>query len=77
MLRVRNELKNRGVEDIQICPVNGLNDFSQAIRTIYPQTIVTTLHCHTKYAIAHSYVCDKDMKEFMRDGKRGISTIYP
>ena len=65
-----NELKNRGVEDIRICSVDGFNGFLQVILTVYPQKIVHQIYNSTRY------VSDKDMKEFMRDAK-GISSIYP
>ncbi len=37
-LRVLNELKNRGVEDILIAVVDGLKGFPDAIQAVYPDT---------------------------------------
>lgn len=37
-LSIMNGLKNRGVEDILIACVDGLNGFSQAIEAVYPKT---------------------------------------
>ncbi len=45
-LRVLNELKNRGVEDILIAVVDGLKGFPDAIGVAYPDTIVQTCIVH-------------------------------
>lgn len=45
-LRVMNELKNRGVEDILIGVVDGLKGFPEAINAVFPQTIVQTCIVH-------------------------------
>jgi putative transposase len=45
-LRVLNELKNRGVEDILIAIVDGLKGFPEAIAAAYPETIVQTCIVH-------------------------------
>ncbi len=37
-LRVMNELKTRGVEDILIAVVDGLKGFPEAINAVFPQT---------------------------------------
>ena len=37
-LRVMNELKNRGVEDILIAVVDGLKGFPEAITAVFPET---------------------------------------
>ena len=42
-LSVLNGLKNRGVEDILIVCVDGLNGFLQAIEAVYPEAEVR--HC--------------------------------
>ena len=36
-LSIMNGLKNRGVEDIPIACVDGLNGFPQAIEAVYPK----------------------------------------
>ena len=41
-LRVMNELKNRGVEDILITVVDGLKGFPEAINAVFPQALVQT-----------------------------------
>ena len=45
-LRVMNELKNRGVEDILIAGVDGLKGFPEAIETVFPKTAVQTCIVH-------------------------------
>jgi len=46
-LRVMNELKNRGVEDVLIAVVDGLKGFPEAITAVFPQTTVQTCIVHT------------------------------
>ena len=45
-LRVMNEIKNRGIEDILIAVVDGLKGFPEAINAVYPRTIVQTCIVH-------------------------------
>lgn len=45
-LRVMNELKNRGVNDILIAVVDGLKGFPDAINAVFPETIVQTCIVH-------------------------------
>jgi len=45
-LRVNNELKNRGVNDILIAVVDGLKGFPEAIEAVFPQTVVQTCIVH-------------------------------
>lgn len=45
-LRVMNELKNRGVDDILIAIVDGLKGFPEAINAVFPHTIVQTCIVH-------------------------------
>ena len=41
-LRVMNELKNRGVEDILLAVVDGLKGFPDAISAVFPEAVVQT-----------------------------------
>ncbi len=67
-LTVLTELQNRGVEDILIACVDGLNGFPEAIASIFPQT-------ETQLCIIHQirnsmkYVASKNQKAFMVDLK--------
>lgn len=45
-LSVLTELKNRGVQDIFYCCVDGLKGFEEAILTVFPQTIVQQCIVH-------------------------------
>lgn len=45
-LRVLNELKNRGVEDILLAVVDGLKGFPEAIAAAFPETSVQTCIVH-------------------------------
>ena len=60
-LRVMNELKNRGVEDILIAVVDGLKGFPEAIRAVFPEVTVQTCIVHL---LRHSldFVSYKDRK---------------
>jgi putative transposase len=60
-LRVMNELKNRGVEDLLIAVVDGLKGFPEAITAVFPQATVQTCIVHL---LRHSlnFVSWKDRK---------------
>ncbi len=67
-LSVLTQLQNRGVKDIFICCVDGLKGFSEAIESVFPETI-------TQLCIVHQirnslrYVASKDKKEVAKDLK--------
>ena len=60
-LRVMNELKNRGVEDVLIAFVDGLKGFPEAITAVFPHATVQTCIVHL---LRHSldFVSWKDRK---------------
>ena len=60
-LRVMNELRNRGVEDILLAVVDGLKGFPGAIRAVFPEAVVQTCIVHL---LRHSldFVSWKDRK---------------
>ena len=45
-MQVLGELKQRGVQDILICCVDGLTGFPEAIEAIFPKTTVQTCIVH-------------------------------
>ena len=45
-LRVMNELRNRGVEDIMLAVVDGLKGFPDAITAVFPEAMVQTCIVH-------------------------------
>ena len=68
-LSIATELKNRGVEDILIASVDGLKGFSEAINSVFTQTIVQRCIIHQiRYSM--KYVGSKYQKEFMADLKK-------
>jgi len=67
-LSVVTDLKNRGVEDILIASVDGLKGFSEAINSVFPQTVVQRCIIHQiRYSM--KYIGSKYQKEFMADLK--------
>ena len=68
-LKVCNELKNRGVQDILIACIDGLNGFSDAIHTVFPQTRIQLCVIH-QIRNTVKYVSYKDQKAFMSDLKK-------
>jgi transposase-like protein len=70
-LKVMNELKVRGVNDILIAVVDGLKGFPEAITTVFPQTLVQTCIVHLiRNSLA--FVTWKDRKTIMPS----IKAIY-
>jgi putative transposase len=67
-LKVLNELKNRGVEDILIAVVDGLKGFPEAIAASFPRTIVQTCIIHLIRS-SLAFVSWKDRKAIMPDLK--------
>lgn len=45
-MKVFNELKNRGLDDILIAVVDGLRGFPEAIEAVYPQAQIQTCIVH-------------------------------
>lgn len=68
-MKVCNELKNRGVQDILIACIDGLKGFPDAIHTIFPETRIQLCIIH-QIRNTLKYVAYKDQKAFMRDLKR-------
>ena len=70
-LRVVNELKTRGAQDILIAVVDGLKGFPEAINAVFPQTVVQTCIVHL---ICHSmdFASWKDRKNVAQ----ALRTVY-
>ena len=75
-LRVVNELKTRGVQDILIAVVDGLKGFPEAINAVFPQTIVQTCIVHL---IRHSmdFASWKDRKSLAQGAARTVYRLRP
>jgi putative transposase len=67
-MQVLTDLKQRGVQDILICCVDGLKGFPEAIEAIFPNTVVQTCVVHL---IRHSlkYVPRREREQVARDLK--------
>ena len=67
-LKIMNELKNRGVQDVLIAVVDGLKGFPDAINTVFPKTQVQTCIVHlVRYSL--NFVCWRDRKDVAKDLK--------
>lgn len=62
------DLRNRGVKDILIACVDGLNGFEEAIRAMYPMTEVQRCIVH-QIRNSTRYVNYKDRRQFCKDMK--------
>lgn len=73
-LRVINELKNRGVEDIFIACVDGLKGFPEAINAVFPKTDIQLCIVHM---VRNSlrFVPWKNKKEVVADLKRVYGAV--
>ncbi|WFT90973.1 IS256 family transposase [Rhizobium leguminosarum] len=67
-LRVMNEMKNRGVEDILIAVVDGLKGFPDAINAVFAQTTVQTCIVHL-LRNSLDFASWKDRKDLARELK--------
>jgi putative transposase len=70
-LRVMNELKNRGVEDILIAVVDGLKGFPEAINAVFADTTVQTCIVHL-LRNSLDFASWKDRKDLARE----LKSIY-
>src|ERR1017187_1436400 len=67
-MQVLTDLKTRGVRDILICCVDGLNGFPDAIEAIFPKTTVQTCIVHLIRA-SMKYVPRREREQVTRDLK--------
>ncbi len=70
-LRVMNELKNRGVDDIMLAVVDGLKGFPDAITAVFPEATVQTCIVHL-LRNSMNFVSWKDRKPLAA----GVKSIY-
>ena len=70
-LGVLTELKNRGVDDVFICCVDGLTGFAEAIESVYPEAIVQLCIVHM-VRNSLKFVSWKNRKAVAKD----LKTIY-
>lgn len=70
-LGLLNELKNRGVQDVLIFAIDGLNGFNQAIEAVYPNAEIQRCIVH-QIRSSLRYVSWKDRKAVAKD----LKTVY-
>ena len=70
-LTLLNELKNRGVEDVLMFVIDGLNGFNQAIEAVYPKAEIQRCIVH-QIRSSLRYVSWKDRKAVSND----LKTVY-
>lgn len=69
-MSVLTDLKVRGVEDILVTVTDNLNDFTETIKIVFPEST-------TQICVVHQirkYVVWKDMKEFTDDMKENYTS---
>lgn len=70
-LKVMNEMKNRGLDDILIAVVDGLKGFPEAINAVFPKCLVQTCIVHlVRYSL--NFCSYKDKKQVASD----LKTVY-
>lgn len=67
-LSVLTDLQNRGVKDILIACIDGLKGFPDAIKSVFPNTIIQLCVIH-QIRNSRKYISYKHQKEFVRDLK--------
>ena len=67
-LGVLNELKSRGIKDVYLFCVDGLNGFREAIAAVYPKAGIQRCIIH-QIRSSSRFVSYKDLKTFMADLK--------
>ncbi len=70
-LSVLTDLQNRGVKDVLIACCDNLSGFSEAIKSIYPQTIIQKCVVH-QIRNSLKYILSKDQKVFLTE----LKTVY-
>lgn len=68
-LAVLTEMRNRGVQDILICSVDGLKGFPEAIESVFPEAEIQLCVIH-QIRNSLRYISYKHHKEFMHDLKQ-------
>jgi len=70
-LSILNEIKNRGVEDVLIFSIDGLNGFNEAIKAVYPKAEIQRCVVH-QIRNSLKFVSYKDKKNIAKD----LKSIY-
>jgi transposase-like protein len=70
-LTILNDIRNRGVEDVLIFAIDGLNGFNNAIQAVYPKAEIQRCIVH-QIRNSLKFVSWKDRKEIAKD----LKSIY-
>jgi len=70
-LSILNEIKNRGVDDVLIFSIDGLNGFNEAIKAVYPKAEIQRCVVH-QIRNSLKFVSYKDRREIAKD----LKSIY-
>jgi len=70
-LSILNEIKNRGVDDILIFSIDGLNGFNEAIKAVYSKAEIQRCVVH-QIRNSLKFVSYKDRREIAKD----LKSIY-
>jgi len=73
-LTVLNDIKKRGIEDILIFAIDGLNGFNEAIKAVYPKAEIQRCIVH-QIRSSLKFVSWKDRKEVAKDLKAVYSAL--
>jgi putative transposase len=73
-LQVLTELKQRGVQDVLVCCVDGLTGFPEAIEAVYPETWVQTCLVH-QVRSSLRFVPYRDKRKVAADLKRIYTAV--
>jgi len=74
-LTVLNDIKKRGVQDVLIFAIDGLNGFKEAIQAVYPQAEIQRCIVH-QIRSSLKFVSWKDRKAVAKDLKSVYSAIH-
>jgi putative transposase len=75
-MQVLSELKQRGIQDILICCVDGLKGFPEAIEAVFPATVVQTCIVHLIRA-SLKYVPRRQYEQVTKDLRLIYTAINP
>lgn len=73
-LSVLNDLKNRGIQDVLVFCVDGLNGFKEAIGAVYPFAQIQRCIIH-QLRTSMKYIPHKDKKSFAKDLKAVYTAV--
>lgn len=70
-MQVLTDIRNRGVKDMLLCCIDGLSGFSEAVKTVFPETVIQSCVVH-QVRNSMKYVSYRHRDAFCQD----LKTIY-